>query len=982
MSSESTARSPILISYVGPDLMWAEWISEQLQRAGCTVRAEQWIGTGLAQTLHQVVGQYRHCITVLSSNYVQAAMPTAAAGAAATEWCASHPGMLIPVLVRRCELPAGFWQLQPADMREVNDDRTATRRLLTRVLGSRAPEAAGDPMTRFPGRRTDVWSPDIPLRNPFFTGRDDMLQELRRQLTTDITAREPHSLQGVAGVGKTQLAVEYAYRFGADYDLVWWITAEKQATARQALADLAVRLDLGGPQTEVGELIRAVKDALRTSEPSRRWLLIFDNAGSPAAVGPLLPSGPGDILITSRDQSWDRLAKALDVDVYRRAESVEFLRRRSAGLNESDGSRLATELGDMPLALEHAAAWLATTGMSVEDYLGQLSKQTAEMLSSGRAASATATVAATWAISMNQLREASPAALQLLDLCAFLGPEPIPLALFLAAPAGILPSELYDALRSPTELTDILQALRSFSLTRISRGPDRQPRLQQHRLVQAVARELIPADQRAAYRALAHRLLVAADPGDPMLPANWPRYDGLLPHVISAEASTSTEPAVRALVFRLARMLNLRGEYQSALDILMPAIAAWPVALDEVDRELIFARLERGSALRGLSKFAEALAVDRASYELSRGRLGPGHPDTLVIVGAYASNLRRLGDFAGARELDQHAVDVLSREKGPEDFEALRHAHNLAVDLRLAGEFQAALDINRHRAEVVARSIGPDAYAALYAINDVARDLRELGQYYEALSLQEQTFSRYREVFGSDSPDTLRAMKNLAISRRKAGRYEEAAELAADVLDRHLRKFGERHPETLAAQTNFGNDHRCLGQYAEGRGYAEISLRGYQELFGAEHPYTACAAANLAVLLRLTGEPGPARTLGEQTLRQLGATFGPGHRYTLSCAVSLASDLAELGELAAAHELDQRTLATLRQTSGEDHPYTLSCAVNLALDLRALGELDLARAMVADTLDRYQRTLGAGHPEAVAAAAGERAVCDIEPPPV
>jgi len=260
MSSEGQADSPILVSYAGPDFMWAEWISEQLQRAGCAVDALESSGgptTDLAETLRQAADGYRHCIAVLSSNYFRTAVPTPEAGETAAAWAAEHPGVLIPVLVRRCELPARFWPLSPADLREVSDDRTAARRLLSRVLGSRAPapEAIFEPMTRFPGRRPAVWSPDLPARNPFFTGRDEMLRNLRRHLTTDVTALVPHSLQGLAGIGKTQLAVEYAYRFAADYDVVWWIPAGKQATARRALADLAVRLDLGGPQTEISELL-------------------------------------------------------------------------------------------------------------------------------------------------------------------------------------------------------------------------------------------------------------------------------------------------------------------------------------------------------------------------------------------------------------------------------------------------------------------------------------------------------------------------------------------------------------------------------------------------------------------------------------------------------------------------------------------------------------------------------------------------------
>lgn len=978
MSSEDR----ILISYAGPDLMWAEWIREQLQRAGHFAELLEWTGAPVTDPVHilqQTAASFRHCIAVLSSSYIRAAIPTSEAGNATVAWAIEHPNALIPVLVRKCDLPAGFWQLAPVELREVTDERVATRRLLGRLADGRSqpPGSGSEPMTRFPGRRPTVWSMNMPPRNPHFTGRDDMLRELRQRVTTDVTALIP--LQGLGGIGKTHLAVEYAYRFAADYDVVWWIPADKPSTARRALADLAVRLDLGGPQTDMGELIRAALDALRTGQPYQRWLLIFDNAGAPSSIASLVPGGPGHVLITSRDQTWGRNADALDVDVLSRSESIGFLMRTAKSLAPTDATRLADELDDMPLALEHAAAWLSTSGMALDDYLELLKRHANEALGTGHFAAYETSVAATWKISMNHLREASPAAAQLLELCAFIGPDPIPVTLLESAPADALPFGLHDTLRSPEALAEMLRAIQSYSLARVGQRPAQT--LQQHRLVQAAVRSTVTRDQQAAYPVFAHQILVAAAPADPTSPANWPAYDALLPHVISSGAVTDHDPGVRTLVLNEAIMLNIRGEYQSALDISAAAIAAWSGVLVDHDHDLVLARREQGTALRSMNQFAEALAVQKASYDLALSHLGPDHPDTILSLSGLAANYRRLGNYAAARELAQHAVDVMARERGRDDPETLRHMHNLAVDYRLAGEFEAALEIDQYVAEALSRVLGPDALSTIWAVNNVARDLREVGQYYEALSLQEQTYARYLDVFGLEVPDTLRAMKNLAVSRRKAGRYEDAADLAENVLNRHRRKFGDEHPETLGAITNFACDQRCLGQLAAGRGYADQALSGFAVILGEDHGFTAGAAVNLAALVRLCGDPEEARRINERALEQLDRAFGPNHRYTLTCAVNLASDLAELGDLAGARELDERTLAALREVSGADHPYTLSCAINLALDLRALGERGAFRELFADTMERYERTLGAGHPETAAATARERAVCDFEPPP-
>ncbi len=982
----------ILISYVGPDLMWAEWISEQLQRAGSMADVAEWTGgpdADLLGTLRTITDRYSKCIAVMSSSYLQAVIPDTETGEAAATWAVEHPAVLIPVLVRRSELPSRFWRLSPVDLREITDDRLASRRLLSRVLGLNGPvprNGATEPMTRFPGRRPAVWSPRMPPRNPYFTGRNEMLRQLRRRLTTDVTALLPHSLQGLSGVGKTQLAIEYAYRFAADYDIVWWIPSDVRAAARQSLADLATRLDLGGPAAETGELIRAVLDALRTGQPYQRWLLIFDNAGAPDDIRSLLLSGPGHTLISSRDQSWANQADVLDVDVYAREESTEFLHRRLRDLSLADASRLAEELGDLPLALEHAAGWLFTTHMTADDYLSLLREHIAEFFDPAQPRDYPVSVRATWAVSMNQLRDQNPEAEKLLNLFAFIGPDPIPLGLLTGRPPEAMPATLRAALKSPIQRANILRDIRSYSLARVSEsageGPFAGPSLQQHRLVQAVVRDVVSADERESYRTLAHQLLAEADPGDPELPTNWPAYAALLPHVLSSQAFADTNPDVRRLTLHEARALWRRGEFQMCLNLVTEAAQAWSQSLAETDRDLLLAGRERSNALHGLGLFGEALDEDRAVYDRLVRRLGHDHPDTLRAASLLARSCRRMGNFQAARELDDYALTVAVRDLGRDDPETLRLAHNVAVNYRMAGEFKAALDIDRYNAEAIPRVLGPDAPLSLFAINNVARDLRECGDYYEALSLQETTYSRNRELFGPDNPETLRAMKNLAVGRRKAGRYREAAVIAEDVLNRHRRRLGDLNPETLAAATNFANDHRCLKEYMAGQGFAELALRGFREVFGNDQAFTACAAVNLAALTRLTGDPEQARQLNEEALKRLRVAFGPDHRYTLSCAVNLASDLAELGDLEAARELGERTLAALREVSGEDHPYTLSCAVNLALDLRALGEREAFGELFTDTMDRYQRTLGYTHPEAAAAAARERAVCDIEPPPV
>ena len=976
--------------------MWAEWASEDLRRAGHIVDTDEWDSakdTDLLRALERAHGQYSQFAAIVSAAYLHATVPTEEAGNAAAAWALEHPGLLAPIIVSRCTPPPRFWQLSPVALFEMTDPREARRRLLERLNDRSHRPAVNDdawPMTRFPGLRPAVWSPDMPRRNPYFTGRDAMLRDLRARLTADVTAvlpyslqspSVPHSLQGLGGVGKSQLAVEYAYRFQADYDLIWWIPADERASVRRSLAELAHWLDLGGPGAEQGELVNLVRDALRRGQPYQRWLLIFDNAEGPESLRHVLLEGPGHTLVTSRDQGWAAQADTLDVDVYRRKESTDFLLRRVKRLSALDADRLAEMLGDLPLALEVAAAWFAAARGSAAEYLGLLREQTALLLNAPPTDDYPLSVAGTWEISMTRLRERNPAAAQMLEICAFIGPNPISLTLFTNSPSGVLPEPLQSELRSPGSRTKMLRAIGEYSLARIEEGPD-EPGIQEHRLVQAVIRDALRPEQRAEYRSAGHKLLAAANPGDTQDVANWPHYAALLPHVLTSDAVSNLDPEVRALVADLVAVLFVTGEYLTALSLAETAFEAWSPHLDPVAPDLLSLLRERARALRRLDRWDEALQISQTAYNLAADRAGENDVSTQAVASGLAAAHRRLGALETARELDQRILDRYLEVYGPEQQQTLEAAHNVALDHRVGDRFPISLAMDRSNAEAYARLYGPDNASTLFAQNNIARDLRECGLYYDSLALEEVVCGHYRELYGPDNPETLRAMKNLAVSRRKAGRYAEGFELAAEVLTKHKRKFGDKNLETLSAVTNFANDHRCLGQYAAGRGFAEEAVSGFRDVLGDNNGFTACVMTNLAVLTRLTGNPDQALTLNTDALAALRQTFGEDHRYTLTCAANMASDLAAMGEHEAARDLDEGTVAALRRTSGEDHPYTLSCALNLALDLRALGERTRYRGLLTDVLDRYRRTLGESHPEAASAARRERADLDIEPPPV
>src|SRR3712207_4235601 len=289
-------------------------------------------------------------------------------------------GRIVPVLVEPVTVPALYAPLIHLDLTGLDEAAAATH-LRARLAGLRP---TGPPP--FPRRLPPVDRPGfaghlpevcrMPPRNPRFTGRDGMLTELRRRLRAGEGTLVVQALYGLGGVGKTQLAIEYAHRFAADYDLVWWIDAEQPVLIPDQLAALAARLDLPAGPT-VADTAERLLIELRDRG---RWLLIFDNAERPADIADFRPGGAGHVLITSRCPGWGALGGRLEVDVLTRPETIALLRARIPGLSEELADKLAAELGDLPLAAAQAAAYLEQTDLPAVDYLRRFRTRRATLL--------------------------------------------------------------------------------------------------------------------------------------------------------------------------------------------------------------------------------------------------------------------------------------------------------------------------------------------------------------------------------------------------------------------------------------------------------------------------------------------------------------------------------------------------------------------------------------------------------------------------
>jgi hypothetical protein len=822
----------------------------------------------------------------------------------------------------------------------------------------------------------------VPPRNVNFTGRTDLLRQLRETLLNPSRSAVlvPRALYGLGGVGKTQLAIEYAYRYAYDYDLIWWIPAEEPADVRRSLVLLAAELKLP-ESSDTTQTVQAVLGALESGQP-RRWLLIFDNADEPERLGPFTPrtSGHGHVLITSRNQAWAAQGQALEVDVFTRAESTSLLRRRGKDISLQDADRLAELLGDLPLALEQAAAWHVETGRSVADYL-QLYEDKLKELPEERPTQYSRPVAAALGVTIDRLGQGFPAGTQLLELCAHFGAEPITVKmLWHGRYASGIPSPLDRTMRDQRPLRRLLNEMGRHALVRFDTVRDR---FQVHRMVQAMVRASLSPEQRASTSQCAQRMLTVANPGNPddIEPAELARHAELSPHIVPSGIISADDEEARRVVLDQIRSRYVVGDYESSRDLAQTVVEVWEKRWGTSDELTLLARRHLANTIRALGFPAEALAMDEETVAAFRRTLGEDHDHTLATANSLGADLRAVGQFLRALELDKENLARHNETLGPDDLATLRTANNYAVDLRLLGDFVEARRLDEDTTARRRELYGGEHQSTLFGISNVVRDMYGLGEYSEALTLQESVLPIHEAVRGSGHPDVMLAKRSVAALYRKLGRYSKGREMAETNFVAYKTRFGENHEHTLAAMMSWSNALREDDRVERALEVGNDALNRYRQHF-SQHPFVDVCAANVAIVLRRVGDVPAARKLNEESYRSLSRTLGERHPYTLCCAANLSNDLAAMNDYGAASDLSASTLSLSREVrGGDDHPYTLACANNYAIDLGHLGEEAQGQELSADTVRRFTVVLGPDHPDTNSARDHKRIDCDIEPPP-
>jgi tetratricopeptide (TPR) repeat protein len=868
------------ISYTAVDQPWAEWIASVLEAANFTVTIQAWDfrpgGNFVVEMQNAAAGSDR-TIAVLSPDYPLSRYAMAEWAAAFVSDPDGSKGKLVPVLVREMA-PTGLLAsiiyinligLHEAEAREKLLGGLARGRVMPEVVrfpGAHLfpgpapappdPVAAQAALAALPIEEVPQPGP-LPVDsrmpwapNPLFVGREEDLKTLARQLkageTSAVGQVEIAAATGLGGMGKTQLASEFAHRYGHFFagGVFWMSFADADSVSVEVAAcGQSLGLHLKFETLTLEQQVRLVEEAWQSPIPR---LLVFDNCEEEELLHRWRPRfGGSRVLVTSRRSEWDAAlgVKTVPLTTLPRPASIELLRRFRPDIPGTEPSLggIAEELGDLPLALHLAGSFLKTYRSAPfaqpVAYLESLQKTDLLRHPSleGRGAGILPTgheghVGRTFALSFERLdlnSDRDALAIALLARAAWFAPgEPIPRSLLLKT-VQVNPEDLTTGLL----VEDALRRLTDLGLMEINHRSD----LLMHRLVAAWASAL-PGDEEPRV-AVEEAVLVESEKlnktDNPAFLLTW-------------------QPHLRALTDR---------------------------AIKREDRTAARLCDELGIHLWQAGYYSEARPYLERSVALHLEISGAEHPNSANSINNLGRLLHSQGEYPAARSYYEQGLVIREKVLGTEHPDVARSLNNIAILLSDQRDYQRAGPYYERALKIREKVLGPEHSDTALSLASVGYLMMFFGRLIEAQSYLERALAILEKTLSPEHPYTASCLGNLGGVFRRQQSYDDARLCYERALAIDEKVLGTEHPGTANTLRNLGILLSDQGNFIEGRLYFERALTIREKVLGPEHPETSISLHDLGVLFFQQGNSARARWYLERALRNFNTRLNPNHPY-------------------------------------------------------------------------------------------------------
>jgi tetratricopeptide (TPR) repeat protein len=939
------ASKDFFISYNKADRAWAEWIAWQLEAEGYFTILQAWDfrpGSNFILQMDTAAKAAKRTIAILSPNYFDAIYTQPEWAAALVQDPTGQEGKVLPVRVRECTPRGLFASLVYIDLVGLNT-LAAQNTLLAGVHRSRARPSAepsfpgttalvATQAPSFPGNWPKIWN--VPYkRNLFFTGREKLLDSLHKQLASmEATALTQAAISGLGGIGKTQTALEYAYRYENLYRLVLWVKADTRDTLISDFVTIADMLNL--PKKNEQDQMLTVAAVKRWLTENLYWLLILDNADDLDLIRDFLPTrNTGHLLLTTRIQAVGLMAHSIAVEKMDKEEGALFLLRRAKVLAPEAPLTQATEIDrtqaeaivaamdGLPLALDQAGAYIEETGCGLPSYLDLYKTHQKDLLQRRGTilSDHPASVATTWSLSFQRIEQANRAAADLLRLCAFLDPDAIPEEIFRDG-ASDLGFTLMSVAADPFKLDKAIAEVLRYSLMRRNM---KEKMLSLHRLVQVVVQAEM---NQKMQRQWAERAMRAVNRTLPKIElATLPRGQRLLPHTQVCATLIDQYgfvfPEAAQLLMWTGSYLVIHTEYQK--------------------EELLSQR---------------ALAVQEQM-------LGPPRPTTTTKVVSLGPPSLEQERNKEAESLYQRALKIREQVFGPEHPVTAISLNGLGLIYSEQGKYEEAEAHYQQALKIREQVLGPEHLATATSLDNLGRLYSEQGRYKEAESQFERALAIRKQVLVPTHPATAGSLSNLGwLYWQQQHKYQKAEHFFQQALNIYEKVLGSEHLTTANRLSTLGWLYREEGKYKEAELHFQRALAICEQAPEPDDLLRADILHGLGWVYEGLHRYTEAESRLQQALAIRERAQGPNHLGTAEHLRTLGEFYYLRGRYKEAEPLYQRALAIREKALGPKHPDTADIWYSLGDIYRKLGRRKEAEEYYLQGVAVYEQVLGLASP--------------------
>ncbi|ESA36542.1 tpr repeat-containing protein [Leptolyngbya sp. Heron Island J] len=855
-------------------------------------------------------------------------------------------------------------------------------------------------------------------RNRYFTGREEILEQLHEQLIQQqaVAITQVEAISGLGGIGKTQTAVEYAFRHYHDkktYEYVFWVNAETETNISINFAALADQLALPVGKGTLDEKILVMQAWLANHDG---WLLIFDNADTPSLLEPWIPNNPaGKILITSRASVFLEIgiSSSFALEPMSAEEGTKMLFRRTE-YKETESERSAAaelndELGGLPLALEQASAYMRKQRMSIQEYLNFYRKRgfSGALKKKAKPKNYPESVFRTWLLNFEAVKKESVGSSELLHFSSFLAPDDIPYRI-LTHGASHLSGKLANAFKDKDEedklftLKELLEPLSQYSL--ITWEYDR-PCYSVHRLVQAVVRDTLKSAA-ATWIERVTNAMVMAYPGNGF--KYWSMCEKLLPHyfrAIEQAQQLSIESDILGALFNyVGSYLSDQGRYNEAESFHQQSLTLARKFLGDENLNVAHSLDGLATIYQIQGRYDDAELYHLKALILYRKILGKEHLDVAVCLNNLALTYDGQGRYEEAEEFYQKVLELKRKILGNEHPDIAKNLNNLAVLHEHQGHYSEAEHLHQQSLAMRKQLFGDEHPDVAISIGHLAKISVHKDRYDEAELLYQQALAMLKRIFGDEHPEIAAGLRNLALCYCKQNRPDEAEPLYQEALAMHRSLLGDEHPSTVSTLNELAMFYATQGRYSkaeplliellalrkqslneaplnvdntlynlaavymnqgrfqEAEPFLKESLTLRRQVLGNEHTAVATIVDHLGTIYFRQGRYGEAEPLLKETLILSKQFLGNEHPDIVATLNNLASIYLNQGRYSEAESLFKEGLVLSKRLFGNDHPEVATAINNLAALYNEQGRLSDAEPLFLESLALCKRLFGDIHP--------------------